>query len=110
LRDAELRERAGRYWDLVKVDELLHWDEQAAMPPAGAAVRARAHATVSGLIHEQLVADELGELLDDLQGAEENYDSDAASLIRVLRRARDKELRVPSELRKIGRASCRERV
>jgi carboxypeptidase Taq len=69
------------------------------MPPAGAGVRAPAFATVSGLIHKQLVADELGELLDDLEGGDEDYDSDAASLVRVLRHARGKELRVPAELR-----------
>src|SRR5262249_12632056 len=47
------------------------------------------------------VADELGELLEELGPYEESldYDADEASLIRWTRRDRDKELRVPAELR-----------
>ena len=80
------------------------------MPPAGADTRAPVFGTVSALIHDHLVADELGELLEDLRAYEESadYDSDAASLIRVLRRDRDKELRVPAELRaEMAHASSR---
>ena len=71
------------------------------MPPQGAAVRARQLATVSRLVHDRVVSDELGELLEELRPYEESldYDSDEASLIRVTRRDRDKELRVPAELR-----------
>src|SRR6266508_3829450 len=71
------------------------------MPPQGAGVRAHQLATVSKLVHDQVVSDELGALLDELRPYEESLDpgSDEASLIRVTRRDRDKELRVPRELR-----------
>src|SRR5262245_35371692 len=100
-RYAELRSRLAEIWDLGKLGGLAAWDQQAMMPPAGAAVRAEQLATVSRLVHERVVAEELGELLEELRPYEESldYDSDEASLIRVTRRDRDKELKVPAELR-----------
>jgi carboxypeptidase Taq len=100
-RYAELRDRLGQLWDLAKLGGLAAWDQQTMMPPQGAGVRARQLASVSRLVHDLVVSDELGALLDELRPYEESldYDSDEASLIRVMRRDRDKELRVPAELR-----------
>jgi carboxypeptidase Taq len=100
-RYTELRERLGQLWDVVKLTGLAGWDQQTMMPPAGAGVRAHLLATGSKLVHDLLVAPELGELLDELGPYEESldYDSDEASLIRWTRRDREKELRVPAELR-----------
>ena len=67
------------------------------MPPGGAPNRAHVHTTVTSLVHELLVSDELGVLLADEPAAE--YDSIDASLLRRLRHDREKELRVPPELR-----------
>jgi carboxypeptidase Taq len=100
-RYAELRERLAQLWDVVKLTGLAGWDQQTMMPPAGAGVRAHLLATGSKLVHDLLVAPELGELLGELGPYEESldYDSDEASLIRWTRRDREKELRVPAELR-----------
>ncbi len=100
-RYAELRARLCELWDLVKLSGLAAWDQQTMMPPRGGGVRAHQLATVSKLVHDRLVSDEIGALLEELRPYEESlgYDSDAASLIRVARRDRDKELRVPGELR-----------
>ena len=97
----QLRERLGQLWDLAKLGALASWDQQTMMPAQGAGVRARQLATVSKLVHDLLVSDELGRLLDELQPYQDSldYDSDEASLIRVTRRDREKELRVPGELR-----------
>src|SRR5262245_35451380 len=97
----ELHDRLAGTWDLVKLGAIAAWDQQATMPAAGGGVRAQQLATVSKVVHEQIVSEELGELLDELRPYEESldYDSDEASLIRVTRRDRDKELRVPGELR-----------
>jgi carboxypeptidase Taq len=90
-RFAELRDYLAEVWDLVKVGGLAGWDQQTMMPPQGAGVRARQLATVSKLVHERVVSDELGELLEELRPYEESldYESDEASLIRVTRRDRD---------------------
>jgi carboxypeptidase Taq len=100
-RYAELRSRLGEMWDLAKLAYLASWDQQTMMPPQGAGVRAHQLATASKTVHDRLVSEELGELLEELRSYEESfdYDSDEASLIRVARRDREKELRVPGELR-----------
>jgi carboxypeptidase Taq len=100
-RYAALRDELGGLWDLVKLGGLAGWDQQAMMPPAGAAVRAELLTTVSKVVHERLVSEQLGELLEELAPYEQSldYDSDEASLIRVTRRDRDKEVKVPAELR-----------
>lgn len=97
----ELRGRLSELWDLAKLGALAGWDQQAMMPATGAAVRAEQLATISRVVHERVVSEELGELLEELRPYEESldFDSDEASLIRVARRDRDKELRVPGELR-----------
>ncbi len=100
-RYAQLRERLGQLWDVVKLNALAGWDQQTMMPPAAAPIRARQLATGSKLVHDLLVADDLGELLESLRPYEESleYDSDEASLIRRTRHDREKEVRVPAELR-----------
>ena len=97
----ELRGRLTEIWDLVKLGGLAGWDQQAMMPPGGAAVRAQQMATVAKVVHGMVVSEELGELLEELRpyGESLDYDSDEASLIRVTRRDRDKELQVPVGLR-----------
>ncbi len=98
---SELRDSLSETWDLAKLGGLAAWDQQTMMPPTGGPVRAQQLGTVSKLIHARMVSEELGDLLEELRPYEESldYDSDEASLIRVTRRDRDKELRVPADLR-----------
>jgi carboxypeptidase Taq len=97
----ELRRRLGEIEDLRKARQLLQWDLETMMPPAGADVRAEQLGTLARLAHVLFVADELGELLEELRPYEESrpYDSDDASLIRVARRDYERARRVPAELR-----------
>jgi carboxypeptidase Taq len=106
----QLRNRLGQLWDLAKLGGLASWDQQTMMPPQGGGVRARQLATASKIVHDLLVSDELGSLLEELRPYEESldYDSDEASLIRVARRDRDKELRVPAALREAQARSAAE--
>ncbi len=97
----ELCERLGEIHDLEKAAGLLSWDEETKMPPTGADARAEQRATLNRFAHDLQVSAELGELLEELAPAEEEYghDSFEASLVRVARRDYDKAVRVPSELR-----------
>ena len=72
------------------------------MPPGGGAVRGAQVTTLDRIAHEQFVSDEIGTLLEDLAGYEQqlDYDSDDASLIRTTRRDWEKARRVPAELRR----------
>ncbi len=86
--------------DLSNAATLLFWDQRVKMPPSGAEARAEALATVSRFTQERFIDDELGRLLDELRGLEENsdYDSFEASLVRTTRRQYEKAVRVPPEL------------
>lgn len=97
----ELHRRLGEVEDLRKARQLLQWDLETMMPPAGAEVRAEQLGTLARIAHERFVSDELGLLLEELRGYEESlpYDSDGASLIRVARRDYERARRVPADLR-----------
>jgi carboxypeptidase Taq len=102
--DADLRalkERLAEISDLARAGSVLAWDQKVTMPDGGHPARADQLATLSKVIHEKFVDDELGRLLERLRPLEESldYDSDHASLIRVTRRDWEKQRRVPTELR-----------
>ena len=96
-----LRERLAEISDLARAGSVLAWDQKVTMPEGGHPARADQLATLSKVVHERLVDDELGRLLERLRPLEESldYDSDDASLIRVTRRDWEKQRRVPTELR-----------
>src|SRR2546428_4204941 len=97
----ELRMHLAEVADLAKASEILRWDEQVMMPPRGAALCAEQLATLGRIAHDRFTAPEVGRLLDQLTGFEEqhDYDSFEASLVRVTRRDWEKECKVPSDLR-----------
>jgi carboxypeptidase Taq len=81
--------------DLRHTESVLDWDARVSMPPAGAEARAQVAATVTTLMHERFVSEEVGDLLEALDGA---GDDDDAALVRVTRREWDRARRVPSGL------------
>ena len=95
----ELKTRLGEIRDLSRTAALLGWDQQTYMPPGGAAARAEQLATLGKTAHTWFIADEMGELLEALRdGGGWDYDSDEASLVRVVTRDYVKARKVPSEL------------
>ena len=86
--------------DLRNVSQLLDWDQQTMMPPRGAPARAETVGTVERISHDLFVSDQTGRLLEaaeaELDGA--SPDSDAAALVRVVKRRWEKARRVPSGL------------
>ncbi|MFO1092838.1 MAG: carboxypeptidase M32 [Planctomycetaceae bacterium] len=80
---------------------LLSWDEQTYLPPAGAAHRAEQLALLAGLSHERATAPRLGELLQRLEAggaSAANGDSPLAAVIREARRAYDRAIKLPRRL------------
>jgi carboxypeptidase Taq len=96
----KLRERLGEIADLQAAARLLDWDEQTMMPSGGAQARAHQLATLERVAHERFVSEDLGDLLDELDG-ELDIDAtdDDASLVRVTRRRYHKALQVPTDLK-----------
>ena len=85
---ADLKQHLAEIYDLERALGVLGWDQRTMMPPQGAAARAEASATLSGVIHERFISDEIGRLLDKVASLETElgHDSDDASLVRVTRR------------------------
>ena len=81
--------------DLRGAESLLDWDSRVSMPPAGAEARAHVLATISRLMHEQLVSDEVAALLEQIGDVD---DEDDAALLRITRRESERARRVPAEL------------
>ena len=94
---AQLKEHMARVSDLRRAAAVLNWDQEVQMPPGGVQARAAQIGTLRGLAHQLFTSDEVGALLNDLKPCLDQlgYDSDEASLIRVLAREYDKAVRVP---------------
>lgn len=103
---AELKRRLMEIGDLNFASAVLSWDQATYMPPGGAAARGRQTAMLSKLAHEKSIDPALGRLLDALEPHGEGlpYESDDASLIRVVRRDFEKAIRLPSDY--VERASA----
>ena len=80
--------------DLYASMSVLSWDQQTYMPPGGVEARAEQLATLSGLAHEKATSAELGELLDDLDGAYA-AETETGALIRIARRDYEQNTKLP---------------
>jgi carboxypeptidase Taq len=85
----------GEISDLQHAEAISDWDSRVSMPPEGAEARANVVATLTRITHERFVSDEVGRLLEELEGVEDETD---AALVRLTRREYDRARRVPGEL------------
>ncbi len=101
-----LIKRVNEIDDLNKAAALLSWDREVNMPRGGVAERIAQMTTLSSLIHRMSTSDEMGESIEnaaaELDGAP--YDSNEASLIRLLRRNYADARKLPAEY--VARASA----
>src|SRR5664279_1717962 len=92
--------RLAEIRNINRVLAVLNWDQQVNMPPGGAAGRAAQMGTLSRIEHDMLISDETKRLLEDaareIEGAD--YDSDEASMIRVITTDIREQTCLPTEL------------
>ncbi len=95
-----LKSILGDVADLSRAAAVLEWDQETYMPPGGVMGRADQFSTLTRLAHETFTSDEVGALLDKLEGryASEPFDSDLASLLRVTRRDYELARKLPTSL------------
>ncbi|HYM67244.1 MAG TPA: carboxypeptidase M32, partial [Patescibacteria group bacterium] len=86
--------------DLSRASMLLDWDMEVNMPPGGVQSRGEQLSTLQSLAHARLSSDEVGSLLDALDGevAGLPFDSFEASLVRVTRRDYEDARKLPPDL------------
>ncbi|MCC6802027.1 MAG: carboxypeptidase M32 [Anaerolineae bacterium] len=79
---------------------VLGWDQQVKMPPGGASARAAQIGTLTRIEHEMLISEETQRLLDDARAeiAGADYDSDEASMVRVVSQDVREQTCLPTEL------------
>jgi carboxypeptidase Taq len=96
----ELKEILGEVSDLSRAANVLLWDQETYMPRGGVATRADQLSTLRRVAHIRFTSDEVGGLLDELDGEMSAlpFDSDEASLVRVTRRDYDHARKLPVEL------------
>jgi carboxypeptidase Taq len=86
--------------NINRAASVLHWDLETQMPSGGTPARASQLETLSRIGHEMFVAEETGRLLEDaaheLNGAD--YDSDEASMIRVVQADYEESTKLPTSL------------
>lgn len=90
----QLKAILGEVSDIGRAAAVLGWDQQVNMPPGGGEARGRQLGTLGKIAQEKFIADEVGQLLDDLK-SEFGSDSDEAAMIRVAARGYEKAKRVP---------------
>ncbi len=94
-----LLEKVYEINDLNKAQAVLSWDKEVNMPPLGLAARVQQMTTLSRLTHTMSTSDEMGQLIEDaaasLNGAA--YDSNEASLLRLLKKNYEDARKVPSD-------------
>jgi carboxypeptidase Taq len=97
----QFKNRMADLSSVLQIGGLLAWDMRTQMPPAGARHRGDHLAYMQKLAHELLVDPEVGRLLDELEPQQASMDPDSFDygLIRLMRKAYDKEVNVPSALR-----------
>jgi carboxypeptidase Taq len=92
----DLRGVLSEIADLSALQMLAEWDQLVMMPPQGAEGRALQLGTLARLTHERSTSDQIGALLQTLEG--QQLDELDADLVRLARRDWERARRVPSEL------------
>jgi carboxypeptidase Taq len=83
---------------LNHIQAVLGYDQEVLMPPKAAAARGDQMAMISGLVHERIVAPELGRLTNQLWARRDRLSPADAANVRELRRTHLREKKVPREL------------
>lgn len=94
-----LSKRLREITALNEAAAVLSWDQQVMMPAGGAQARATQLSVLVRIAHDMMTDAETGKLIDAaaLETESLGYDSDEASLVRVVRQDYEEETRLPSD-------------
>ena len=83
---------------LRSCSNLLEWDAETVMPSGAAELRSRQLAMLAGMAHERATDPRIGELLEQAQGEDPDPESERGAVLREMRRAYEREVRLPRRL------------
>lgn len=92
----KLEQKVRKLINLEETAEILHWDQEVMMPEGGAQARAKELSTISGIRHDLLVSDELGNIIEGLE--EQNLSNEQKAVLREIKREYHRSKKVESEL------------
>ncbi|MEF8831811.1 MAG: carboxypeptidase M32, partial [Halobacteriales archaeon] len=92
----EFVERVKRISNVQAANGVLGWDQEVMMPEGGTPARSQQKSALSAMAHEELVDDETGTLLAELEDADLTRDQHA--VVREMRRQYDRQTAVPTDL------------
>jgi carboxypeptidase Taq len=107
---AELTKLSREETVLSTCVDLLDWDQEIYMPPAGVEHRAEQSALLAGIVHERATNPRYGELLSAIEGSPLVTDPESAEAVNVreMRRGYDRERKIPRRLvEELARATSR---
>ncbi len=96
----DLRALSAELYDLGRIAEVLGWDQETMMPPAGVSARAQQQATIQGIYHERLTGPRTRDAIARLRdAADAPFLTDVdRGLIRTMAREFDRAVKVPTAL------------
>ena len=92
----KLEARFAKVNDLNHALSMLSWDDAAVMPTGGGVARAEALATLNGLIHTELSAPEIPDLID--AAADEPLDAWQSANVLEMKRSCEDAMALPADL------------
>ncbi|MFW5870452.1 MAG: carboxypeptidase M32 [Candidatus Sumerlaeota bacterium] len=91
-------ERIAEIKDLSGASACLSWDQETYMPPGAQEARGNQMARIGQIIHEKFTSDEMGQLLEKLQGDDAPEDEDARVAVERTAWNFERQAKVPGEL------------
>jgi len=91
-----LEQKVRKIINLEETVEVLHWDQEVMMPEKGSKARAQQLSTISGLQHNLLISDELGNIIEEIE--EEELSQEQEAVLREIKREHKRSKKVDSDL------------
>jgi carboxypeptidase Taq len=93
---SEFIDRVERLTNVGNAAGVLGWDQEVMMPEGGTPARSKQRSALSTVAHEMLTADEMADLLDELEA--EDLTREQEAVVREIRRKHDRAAKVPQDL------------
>jgi len=87
----KLEQKVRKIINLEETAEVLHWDQEVMMPEGGSKARSQQLSTISGLQHDILVSDELGNVIEKL--GKKDLSQEKQAVLREIKREHERSKR-----------------